>query len=154
MRFHVLGPGPVGTLVSRHLCKTLDTTKHGVVLIHKISHRLKKANLAGNTLKVELESVVDTSTAFRSEVFQAAQQLRYDERQENLLARAEKKARAEGGSDSSEAKRISPYEPMRFLPRSPGAVTFKAATLTARQQAEYIEFVLAPLQKHFRLVFT
>ena len=108
MRFHVLGLGPIGTLVSHHLCKSLDTTKHGVVLIHKYAHQLKKANLAGNILKVEREGVVDTSTAFRSEVFQAAQQLRYEERQEKFLVRAEKKARAEGGSDSSKAKRVSP----------------------------------------------
>jgi len=47
------------------------------------------------------------STTFRSEVFHAAQQLRYEERQENLLARAEKKARPAGGSDSPKAKRIS-----------------------------------------------
>ena len=53
---------------------------------------------------------------------------------------------------------------MRFLPRSPGTVTFKAAappqsapstlTGTAQQQAEYIEFVLALLPKRFESVFT
>jgi len=108
MRFHVLGLGPIGTIVSHHLSKSLYTTKHGVVLIHKYAHQLKKANLAGNILEVEREGVVDTSTAFRSEVFHAAQQLRYEERQENLLVRAEKKARAERSSDTSKVKRVSP----------------------------------------------
>jgi 2-dehydropantoate 2-reductase len=87
MRFHVLGLGPIGSLVSHHLCKTLDATKHGVVLIHKNFQQLKKANLAGNTLKVEREGVVDASTAFRSEVFEAAKQLRYERRVEKRLAR-------------------------------------------------------------------
>jgi len=130
MRFHVLGLGPIGTLVSHHLCKTLDTTKHGVVLIHKYAHQLKKANLAGNTLKVEREGIVDTSTAFRSEVFQAARQLRYEERQEKLLARAEKKARAGGGSDSSKTKRISPSSIQdTLLPIESLIVAIKAYTV-------------------------
>jgi hypothetical protein len=65
MRSHVLGLGPI---VSHHLCKTLDTTKHGVVFIHKYAHQPRNANVAENTLKVEREGVVeDSSTAFRSE---------------------------------------------------------------------------------------
>ncbi|KAI0296268.1 ketopantoate reductase PanE/ApbA C terminal-domain-containing protein [Russula brevipes] len=87
MRFHVLGLGPIGSLLSHHLCKTVDTTKHGIVLIHKFTHQLRKANAAANVLKVERHGVVDTSTAFRSEVFEATQQLRYERRQENFLAR-------------------------------------------------------------------
>ena len=132
MRFHVLGLGPIGTLVSHHLCKTLDATKHGVVLIHKFPHQLKKANLAGNTLKVEREGVVDTSTAFRSEVFQAAQQLRYEERQAKLLARAsEKKSHAKGGPDgSSKANRISPSSIQdTLLPIESLVVAIKAYTV-------------------------
>ncbi|KAI9460524.1 ketopantoate reductase PanE/ApbA C terminal-domain-containing protein [Lactarius psammicola] len=76
MRFHVLGLGPIGSLVSHHLCKTLDASKHDIVLIHKNAQQLRKANLAGNTLKVEREGVVETSTAFRSEVFEAGKQHR------------------------------------------------------------------------------
>ncbi|KAI0275005.1 ketopantoate reductase PanE/ApbA C terminal-domain-containing protein [Gloeopeniophorella convolvens] len=64
MLFHVLGLGPIGSLVSHHLCKTLDV-KHGVVLIHKNTLQLQKANRAGNTIKVERHGVVDTSSAFR-----------------------------------------------------------------------------------------
>ncbi|KAI0308146.1 ketopantoate reductase PanE/ApbA-domain-containing protein, partial [Multifurca ochricompacta] len=81
MRFHVLGLGPIGSLVSHHLSKTLDPTKHGVVLIHKTLHQLNQANLAGNILKVERDGVVDTSTAFRSEVFEVVKQLRYEKKQ-------------------------------------------------------------------------
>lgn len=101
MRFHVLGLGPIGTLISHHLCKTLDTTKHAVVLIHKRRHQLMKANLAGNTIKVEREGIVDTSTAFRSEIFHPSKQLLYVKRQTRLLTRAaEKIARAEGKPES------------------------------------------------------
>ncbi|KAI9444863.1 ketopantoate reductase PanE/ApbA C terminal-domain-containing protein [Lactarius indigo] len=83
MRFHVLGLGPVGSLISHHLCKTLDATKHDVVLIHKNAQQLRKANLAGNVLKVERDGVVETSTAFRSEVFEAATQHRVAGRESN-----------------------------------------------------------------------
>jgi len=111
MRFHVLGLGPIGSLVSHHLCKTLDTTKHGVVLIHKNTQQLKKANLAGNTLKVEREGVVNTSRAFRSEVFEAATQLRYEKRAADRLAREaliSENANADLYGRSSKAKGISP----------------------------------------------
>jgi 2-dehydropantoate 2-reductase len=80
MLFHVLGLGPIGTLVSHHLCKTLDTTKHGIVLIHKNLQQLKRANKARNVLKVERNGIVDTSTAFRSEVFESVKQFQYEKR--------------------------------------------------------------------------
>ncbi|KAH9081713.1 ketopantoate reductase PanE/ApbA C terminal-domain-containing protein [Lactarius deliciosus] len=63
MRFHVLGLGPIGSL-------------------------LKKANLAKNVLKVEREGVVEASTAFRSEIFEAAnatQEIESDTAQHTLL---------------------------------------------------------------------
>lgn len=87
MRFHILGLGPIGSLVSHHLCKTLDATKHDIVLIHKNVRQLTRANKTGNILKVEREGVVETSTAFRSEVFEAAKQHRYESRQAKLHAR-------------------------------------------------------------------
>ncbi|KAI9512516.1 ketopantoate reductase PanE/ApbA C terminal-domain-containing protein, partial [Russula earlei] len=102
MRFHVLGLGPVGSLISHHLCKTLDATKHSVVVIHKTTPQLKKAHLAGNTLKVEREGVVDTSTAFRSEVFDATRQLRYENRRANILAR-DNSTSSKGASASANA---------------------------------------------------
>jgi len=87
MHFHVLGLGPVGSLVSHHLCKTLDTTKHGVVLIHKNAQQLKRANSVENTLKVERQGVVDTSTTSLSEIFDLAKQLRYEKKQAKHLSR-------------------------------------------------------------------
>jgi 2-dehydropantoate 2-reductase len=111
MRFHVLGLGPIGSLVSHHLCKTLDTTKHGIVLIHKHTQQLKKANLAGNTLKIEREGVVDTSTAFQSEVFETAKQLRYEKRETKRLARetlTSDKVNTDNDGLNSKAKGISP----------------------------------------------
>jgi 2-dehydropantoate 2-reductase len=87
MRFHVIGLGPIGSLVSHHLCKTIDASKHEIILIHKSIRHLKEANLAGNSLKVEREGVVETSTGFRSEVFEAQLQLRYETRQAKRQAR-------------------------------------------------------------------
>ena len=87
MRFHVIGLGPIGSLVSHHLCKTLDASKHEIILIHKSLRQLRLANLAGNTLKVEREGLVETSTDFRSEVFEAPVQLKYETRQAKRQAR-------------------------------------------------------------------
>ena len=87
MRFHVIGLGPIGSIVSHHLCKTLDASKHEIVLIHKNVRQLRDANLAGNTLKVERDGVVETSTGFRSEVFEPSMQLRYETKQAKLNAR-------------------------------------------------------------------
>ena len=70
------------------------------------------------------------STTFRSEVFHAAQQLRYEERQEKLLSRAEKNARADGGSEGSKAKRISPSSIQdTILPIESLLVAIKAYTV-------------------------
>jgi 2-dehydropantoate 2-reductase len=105
MRFHVLGLGPIGSLVAHHLCKTLDAPRHSVVLIHKNLPQLKKARLAGNVLRVERDGVVETSKAFRSEIFEASKQLRYEKRQENLFSRLSLKSENEGAaSPESEAK--------------------------------------------------
>lgn len=87
MRFHVIGLGPIGSLVSHHLSKTLDASKHEIVLIHKNVRQLRDADLHGNTLKVEREGVVETSTGFRSEVFEPSMQLRYETTQAKLHAR-------------------------------------------------------------------
>ena len=99
MRFHVLGLGPIGTLISHHLCKTLDATRHTVVLIHKNAQQVKKADWARNILKVERDGVVDTSTAFRSEVFEAKTQLRYEKRLARRIARETINSENEGVVD-------------------------------------------------------
>ena len=130
MYFHVLGLGPIGSLISHHLCKTIDTTKHGVVLIHKTTNQLKKANLAGNILKVEREGVVDSSMAFSSEIFQAAKQLRYEKREERRLARdALKSQNANVGGLDAKAKDTSlPHIHHTLLPIESLIVTVKAYT--------------------------
>ncbi|KAF8506767.1 ketopantoate reductase PanE/ApbA C terminal-domain-containing protein [Russula emetica] len=130
MRFHVLGLGPIGSLISHHLCKTVDATKHGVVLIHKNANQLKKANLAGNILKVEREGVVDTSTAFSSEVFQAVKQLRYERRETRRFARDTLKSQnAKVGGLNAKAKDTPPsHIHYTLLPIESLIVTVKAYT--------------------------
>jgi 2-dehydropantoate 2-reductase len=134
MHFHVLGLGPIGSLVSHHLCKTIDATKHGVVLIHKNTNQLKKAKLAGNTLRVEREGVVDTSTAFSSEVFQSVKQLRYERREARRLARDTPKtqnAKAGGLDAKSPPQHIHPT----LLPIESLIVTVKAYTAVGAVKA-------------------
>ena len=130
MRFHVLGLGPIGSLISHHLCKTIDTTKHGVVLIHKSSNQMKKAQLAGNVLKVEREGVVDTSTAFSSEVFQATKQLRYERRETRRFTRDTLKSKKAniGGLDAKAEDISPPHIRHTLLPIESLIVTVKAYT--------------------------
>jgi 2-dehydropantoate 2-reductase len=128
MHFHVLGLGPIGSLVSHHLCKTVDATKHGVVLIHKTTNQLKKAKLAGNILKVEREGVVDASTAFSSEVFQAVKQLRYEGREARRFARGTLKSQNAnvGGLDAKAKDSSPPHTHHTLLPIDSLIVTVKA----------------------------
>jgi 2-dehydropantoate 2-reductase len=128
MHFHVLGLGPIGSLVSHHLCKTVDATKHGVVLIHKTTNQLKKAKLAGNILKVEREGVVDASTAFSSEVFQAVKQLRYEGREARRFARGTLKSQNAnvGGLDAKAKDSSLPHTHHTLLPIDSLIVTVKA----------------------------
>ena len=130
MHFHVLGIGPIGSLVSHHLCKTLDTTKHGVVLIHKSATKLRKANLAGNILKVEREGQMDTSTAFRSEVFEAEKQLRYEKKETRRFVRhtlTSKNANADVGDAKAKDSSLT-YIQHTLLPIESLIVTVKAYT--------------------------
>lgn len=128
MHFHVLGLGPIGSLVSHHLCKTLDATKHGVVLIHKTREQMMKAKLAGNILKVEREGVVDTSTAFSSEVFQAVKQIRYEKREARRFTRDALKSQNATNVYSPDAKSPLPQSPHTLLPIESLIVTVKAYT--------------------------
>jgi 2-dehydropantoate 2-reductase len=129
MHFHVLGLGPIGSLISHHLCKTVDATKHGVVLIHKTTDQLKKAKLAGDVLKVEREGVVDTSTAFSSEVFEAAKQLRYEKKEARRSVRDALKSRNATKVYSPGAKTPLPHiHHNTLLPIESLIVTVKAYT--------------------------
>ena len=127
MHFHVLGIGPIGSLVSHHLCKTLDTTKHGIVLIHKTATQLRKANLAGNILKVEREGVVDNSTAFRSEVFEAAKQHLYEDKEARRLVRDVLRSKS-ANADGVDAKAKDAHVQHTLLPIESLIVTVKAYT--------------------------
>lgn len=128
MHFHVLGLGAIGSLISHHLCKTIDTTKHGVVLIHKNANQLRKAQLVGNILKVEREGLVDTSTAFNSEIFKTEKQLLYERREKRLLARDALESRNPnvGGLD---ADSTPPHIRHTLLPIKSLIVTVKAYTV-------------------------
>ena len=123
MHFHVLGLGPIGSLVSHHLCKTLDHTKHGVVLIHKTTAYLKNANSVGNVLKVERGGVVDSSTAFRSEVFEVARQLLYEQRPEYSLVKSHTH---KDGGDAKAKDTPRTYIQHTLLPIDSLIVTVKA----------------------------
>ncbi|KAN0124838.1 Ketopantoate reductase PanE/ApbA C terminal domain containing protein [Russula decolorans] len=125
MHFHVLGLGPIGSLISHHLCKTVDATKHGIVLIHKTTNQLKKAKLAGNILKVEREGVVATSTAYNSEVFQSLKQLRYERREARRSARDALKSQNANAGDL-DAKSPPPHTHHSLLPIESLIVTVKA----------------------------
>ncbi|KAH9178776.1 ketopantoate reductase PanE/ApbA C terminal-domain-containing protein [Lactarius sanguifluus] len=129
MRFHVLGLGPIGSLVSHHLSKTLDATKHEIVLVHKSAQQLKKANLARNVLKVEREGVVETSTAFRSEIFEAATQHRYERRQANLHARAARKSENKRAAGLKSSENENDTAQHTLLPIESLIVTLKAYTV-------------------------
>ena len=137
MHFHVLGLGPIGSLISHHLCKTVDATKHGVVLIHKTTNQLKKAKLAGNILKVEREGVVDTSTAFSSESFESVKQLRYERREARRLARDTLKSKRAnvGGLDAKAKDSPPPQIHHTLLPIESLIVTVKAYTVVGAIKA-------------------
>lgn len=128
MHFHVLGLGPIGSLISHHLCKAVDATKHGVVLIHKTTSQLKNAKLAGNILKVEREGVVDASTAFSSEVFQEVKQLRYEGRVARRFARYTLKSPSSnvGGAQAKAKDSPLPHNHRTLLPIESLIVTVKA----------------------------
>jgi 2-dehydropantoate 2-reductase len=128
MYFHVLGLGAIGSLISHHLCKAVESTKHGVVLIHKNANQLKKANLAGNVLKVERDGAVEASTAFSSEVFQAVKQLRYERRETRRFARDTLKSQNPnaGGLDAKAKDLPPPHIHHTLLPIESLIVTVKA----------------------------
>jgi 2-dehydropantoate 2-reductase len=131
MHFHVLGLGPIGSLISHHLCKTIDATKHGVVLIHKTTGQLKKAKMAGNILKIERAGIVDTSTAFSSESFQSVKHLRYEKREERRYVRDTLKSKTAnvGGPDTTAKDSPPPLVHHNLLPIESLIVTLKAYTV-------------------------
>lgn len=69
MRFHVLGLGPIGSLVSHHLRRALPP-EHSITLLHKNKQQAKASLLKGSRLTVTHEGVPTTSSDFKSEVFE------------------------------------------------------------------------------------
>lgn len=93
MRFHVLGVGPVGTLVAHHLRHTLSDA-HSVVLIHKALAQMRFAQRMDNTLVMERDGVKQLSGGYRSEVFIHRRQLKQDKLADRLRKRMEWKKKA------------------------------------------------------------
>ncbi|KII94079.1 hypothetical protein PLICRDRAFT_415541 [Plicaturopsis crispa FD-325 SS-3] len=71
MRFHVLGIGPIGSLVAHHLRSVLPST-NPITLIHKNVRQANAARSAGGVIRVEDAGIVSTSTGFHSEIFEGA----------------------------------------------------------------------------------
>ncbi|KAF9270631.1 ketopantoate reductase-like protein [Marasmius fiardii PR-910] len=68
MRFHVLGIGSIGSLVSHHLRRALPST-HTVTLIHKTLRQARDAQDKGGIIRVEASGVVEKASGFKSELF-------------------------------------------------------------------------------------
>ena len=75
MRFHILGLGPIGSLVAHHLRLVLPRG-HPITLIHKRKRLANIVNLSQGTLRVENHGVVATSSGYDSEVFDDAEALK------------------------------------------------------------------------------
>ncbi|KAG6817944.1 hypothetical protein H0H87_012412 [Tephrocybe sp. NHM501043] len=70
MRFHVLGIGPIGSLVAFHLRRALPS-RHSITLIHRTQSQANDALRLGGAIHVEHQGVVSTAEGFGSEVFEA-----------------------------------------------------------------------------------
>lgn len=68
MRFHILGLGPIGSLVAHHLRSVLPRG-HPITLIHKTKRLAALVNASQGAFKVETHGVVTTASGFDSEVF-------------------------------------------------------------------------------------
>jgi 2-dehydropantoate 2-reductase len=68
MRFHVLGLGSIGSLLSHHLRRAIPTT-HSVSLIHKTERQVKQALHQGGVIHVEIEGLLSTADGFQFENF-------------------------------------------------------------------------------------
>jgi 2-dehydropantoate 2-reductase len=80
MRFHVLGIGPIGTLVSYHL-RTNIPTVNPITLIHK-THRQARESA---TVSVECHGVVSSVSGFDTEIFDSPTVTQNSELIESLI---------------------------------------------------------------------
>ncbi|KAI0315254.1 ketopantoate reductase PanE/ApbA C terminal-domain-containing protein [Amylostereum chailletii] len=128
MRFHVLGLGPIGTLISHHLRLSLDQ-QHAVVHIHKNLQQLRKAMRTGSSVTIERDGVTQTSAGYRGEVYEALVQMRQDAR----TVREANATDAQQGEVDKERARKSTTEPASQIESL--IVTIKApAVLPALRQ--------------------
>ncbi|KAJ3548597.1 hypothetical protein NMY22_g1198 [Coprinellus aureogranulatus] len=69
MQFHVLGLGPIGSLLAHNLRRAIPRNPE-IVLIHRNQEQALAAARRGDSLTVETNGVVTYSKGFRSEVFE------------------------------------------------------------------------------------
>ncbi|KAG6854525.1 hypothetical protein C0991_005437 [Blastosporella zonata] len=70
MRFHVLGIGPIGSLVSFHLRRALPS-HHTITLIHRTQAQANESLSLGGAISIEHQGILTTANGFGSEVFEA-----------------------------------------------------------------------------------
>jgi 2-dehydropantoate 2-reductase len=68
MRLHIIGLGPIGTLVAHHIRLSLPR-EHKITLIHKSNRLASRERLDGGVLRIENNGFVTSSTGYDSEVF-------------------------------------------------------------------------------------
>jgi 2-dehydropantoate 2-reductase len=68
MRFHVLGLGPIGSLLAHHLRKALPSP-HSITLIHRTQVQSRLSQAAGD-IKVEYQGAVEAQRGFEYDVFE------------------------------------------------------------------------------------
>lgn len=69
MRFHVLGLGPIGSLLAHNLSRSIPRKPH-ITLIHKTAERAVAARYRGHKIRVETKGARIESTGYFDEVFQ------------------------------------------------------------------------------------
>ena len=70
MRFHVLGIGPIGSLLAFHLRRAVPPA-YIVTLVHKTQRQANNFNASGGAIRVELDGVALSEAKFEGEVFEA-----------------------------------------------------------------------------------
>lgn len=68
MRFHILGLGPIGSLVAHHLRQILPH-EHRITLIHRTKRLARMESSNEGEIRIENNGVILSSTGYESEVF-------------------------------------------------------------------------------------
>lgn len=72
MKFHILGLGSIGTLLSHHMRRAIPK-EHTITLIHRTQRLARDALAAGGALHVENQGLVTSTDGFLSEIFEASE---------------------------------------------------------------------------------